>query len=123
MRGSEGIARECIPSGRPGRPWPGREEKVTPVRRGVLQRRLFRSSLVHTHARVHRFGCIAQLLRVSYTARMRPLEPGPVVAGYRIESLVGRGGMGVVYRALQLNLERTVALKVIAPELLDEEDI
>ena len=31
--------------------------------------------------------------------------------------------MGVVYRALQLDLERVVALKVIAPELLDDEDV
>ncbi|WP_030339518.1 serine/threonine-protein kinase [Streptomyces sp. NRRL S-1022] len=42
---------------------------------------------------------------------------GRQVAGYRIESEIGRGGMAVVYRAHDLRLDRTVALKLLAPEL------
>jgi hypothetical protein len=49
------------------------------------------------------------------------LAPGSVFAGHRIEDVAGRGGMGVVYRAVQLALDRTVALKVIAPGLLDDQ--
>jgi serine/threonine protein kinase len=44
------------------------------------------------------------------------LQAGTVFAGHRIDELIGRGGMGVVYRATQLALERTVALKLVAPE-------
>src|SRR4051812_16470681 len=46
---------------------------------------------------------------------------GTEVAGYRIEGLLARGGMGVVYRATHLGLERQVALKVIARELAGRE--
>jgi ABC-type branched-subunit amino acid transport system substrate-binding protein len=49
------------------------------------------------------------------------LIPGMTFAGYRVEALVGRGGMGVVYRAIDLSLERPVALKLIAPELAENE--
>lgn len=45
------------------------------------------------------------------------LTPGTELAGYRIQSLIARGGMGVVYRALDIQLGRPVALKLLAPEL------
>ena len=37
-------------------------------------------------------------------------------AGYRIEALIGRGGVGTVYRAVQLTLQRDVALKLLTAE-------
>jgi DNA-binding beta-propeller fold protein YncE/predicted Ser/Thr protein kinase len=46
---------------------------------------------------------------------------GSEIAGYRIDGLIARGGMGVVYRATHLGLERPVALKVIARELADRD--
>ncbi|MCI0569858.1 MAG: serine/threonine protein kinase [Myxococcaceae bacterium] len=42
------------------------------------------------------------------------------VPGYRLEKLVGRGGMGEVHRAVQLSLGRTVAVKILATELAQE---
>ena len=51
---------------------------------------------------------------------MRAVTLGETFAGYRIESVVGRGGMGVVYRATDLSLSRPVALKLIAPEHAEE---
>jgi serine/threonine-protein kinase len=54
--------------------------------------------------------------------RLRALAIGPesVIAGYRIVHLAGRGGMGVVYEAIQTSLERPVALKLIDPAHADD---
>jgi hypothetical protein len=46
---------------------------------------------------------------------------GDEFAGYRIEQILGRGGMGVLYLAVEPGLERRVALKLIAPEAAADE--
>ncbi len=46
---------------------------------------------------------------------------GSTLAGYRLDALIARGGMGVVYRATHLALDRPVALKVIARQFAGDE--
>jgi len=48
-------------------------------------------------------------------------DPGAEIAGYRIESVIGRGGMAVVYRAEDTRLGRKVALKLLTPTLAGNE--
>jgi two-component system LytT family response regulator len=50
------------------------------------------------------------------------LAPGCILAHYRIVSRLGAGGMGEVYLAEDLSLERPVALKILPPEVAHDAD-
>jgi serine/threonine-protein kinase len=48
---------------------------------------------------------------------------GQVVGSYRVEKLIGKGGMGAVYRASHQTIRKRVALKVLLPEFTSRADI
>ena len=52
-----------------------------------------------------------------------PLTPGSQLGSYRIGSLRGKGGMGEVYRAQDLRLDRNVAIKILPEHLANDPEI
>jgi serine/threonine protein kinase len=61
---------------------------------------------------------------MSGTHRNASPVPGQLVGGkYRIDALIAEGGMGIVYRATHLDLDCPVALKLIRPEHVENEEV
>src|SRR5258706_7526682 len=48
---------------------------------------------------------------------------GQRIYNYEITGVLGKGGMAIVYRARQLNIQREVAIKVIKPDLAETDDL
>lgn len=57
----------------------------------------------------------------SETSNSGDSKPLPEIAGFRLQRVLGHGGMSTVYLARQASLEREVALKVMLPEALTDE--
>jgi serine/threonine protein kinase len=56
--------------------------------------------------------------------RSEPVGIGKIIDGkYRVDALIGEGGMGVVWKATQLDLERPVAIKVVRDEYASNEEV
>jgi serine/threonine-protein kinase len=77
----------------------------------VLRERLRRVHLVENQ--IEAFFPTPRSTQIAYRLWTTPNAPLPKIGGYEVESLLGRGGMGVVYKARHVKLNRYVAIKML----------
>jgi serine/threonine-protein kinase len=104
---------------------PRENETLKLVAKGYTYREIGeRLSISTTTAQEHVHNVLTKLHGIAAADQDRPsvgaLPTGAEIAGYRIDRIIGRGGMGVVYLAEHMRLGRKAALKVLSPELDDE---
>ncbi|MGQ0736217.1 MAG: protein kinase domain-containing protein, partial [Acidobacteriota bacterium] len=76
-------------------------------------------SLLKAHDQAGSFGDVPVIARAE---RVKRLAPGSHLGPFRIETLLGAGGMGEVYRAHDTTLRRAVAIKVLPASVADDAD-
>ncbi|MGE0193969.1 MAG: serine/threonine-protein kinase [Planctomycetota bacterium] len=71
---------------------------------------------------LHERGAIDQDTYDDLERRRRRASGGEQIAGYRLLDRLGEGAMGAVYKARQLSLDRDVAIKVLSPDLAQDDE-
>jgi serine/threonine protein kinase len=104
-------------------------EQINEARRFQAQKKALGEKVTISEALVA-LGILTEVqVRRALGGRLAPPPPSTaphplaeVIKGYRIEKRLGAGGMGDVYRAQQISLDRPVALKILPPHLALDED-